>query len=142
LIDSNLKAPLFLAQAAAPYLREAKGSIVNIVDIHTERPLKHFSVYTIAKAGLAGMTRSLAIDLAPDVRVNGVSPGAILWPETGNPGGNAYSNEERERIVSQTPLKRTGSPDDIAGAVKYLMFDAPYATGQILAIDGGRSIAL
>jgi pteridine reductase len=138
LIDSNLKAPLFLSQAAAPYLRETRGSILNIVDIHIERPLKNFSVYTIAKAGLAGMTRSLAIDLAPDVRVNGISPGAILWPDA----GNDYSIEERERIVRQTPLKRTGTPEDIAGAAKYLMLDAPYATGQILAIDGGRSIAL
>ncbi len=138
LIDANLKAPLFLSQAAAPFLRKARGGIVNIVDIHAERPLKNFVVYTAAKAGLAGMTRSLAIDLAPEVRVNGVSPGAILWPDD----GKDYSAEERDRIVLQTPLLRTGTPEDIAGAVKYLLLDAPYVTGQILAVDGGRAIAL
>ena len=138
LIDANLKAPLFLSQAAAPYLKKTRGSIVNIVDIHAERPLKDFVVYTVAKAGLAGLTRSLALELAPEVRVNGVSPGAILWPD----GGNDYPDAERQRIVSQTPLQRVGSPEDIAGAVKYLMLDAPYVSGQILAVDGGRSVAL
>jgi pteridine reductase len=138
LIDSNLKAPLFLSQAAAPYLQKMQGSIVNIVDIHAERPLKEFVVYTIAKAGLAGLTRSLALELGPDVRVNGVSPGAILWPDA----GSDYSDAERKRIVAQTPLQRTGSPEDIAGAVKYLMLDAPFISGQILAVDGGRSQAL
>ena len=135
LIDSNLKAPLFLSQAAAPYLKKTQGGIVNIVDIHAERPLKDFVVYTIAKAGLAGLTRSLSIELAPEVRVNGVSPGAILWPD----GGHDYPAAEQQRIVSQTPLQRTGAPDDIAGAVKYLLLDAPYVSGQILAVDGGRS---
>lgn len=135
LIDSNLKAPLFLSQAAAPYLKKTQGGIVNIVDIHAERPLKDFVVYTIAKAGLAGLTRSLAIELAPEVRVNGVSPGAILWPDA----GHDYPAAEQQRIVSQTPLQRTGAPDDIAGAVKYLLLDAPYVGGQILAVDGGRS---
>lgn len=141
LIGSNLKAPLFLSQAAAPYLRASRGSIVNIVDIHSDRPLKDFVVYTAAKAGLAGLTRALAIDLGPDVRVNGVSPGAILWPEPGH-GPDDYPEAERRRIVQQTPLKRVGSAEDIAGAVKYLMLDAPYVTGQILAVDGGREIAL
>ena len=95
-------------------------------------------VYTVAKAGLVGLTRSLALELAPEVRVNGVSPGAILWPD----GGNDYPDAERKRIVSQTPLQRVGSPDDIAGAVKYLMLDAPYVSGQIIAVDGGRSVSL
>ena len=138
LIDSNLKAPLFLAQAATPYLRKSHGSIVNIVDIHAERPLKNFVVYTVAKAGLAGLTRSLALELGPEVRVNGVSPGAILWPE----GGDDFPADEQARIASQTPLKRIGSPDDIARAVKYLMFDAPFVSGQILAVDGGRSLVV
>ena len=142
LIDSNLKAPLFLSQAAAPYLKKTQGSIVNIVDIHGERPLKDFVVYSVAKAGLIGLTRSLALELGPEVRVNGVSPGAILWPEAGNAGGKVFSQEEQQRIVAQTPLKRIGTPDDIARAVKYLMFDAPFMTGQIIAVDGGRSQAI
>jgi pteridine reductase len=135
---TNLRAPLFLAKAAAAHLAKARGAIVNIVDIHAERPLRDFTAYTIAKAGLAGLTRSLALELAPDVRVNGVSPGAILWPEP----DDAFPPEERARITAQTPLRRTGSPEDIAGAVKYLLLDAPFVTGQILAVDGGRSIAL
>lgn len=138
LMGSNLKAPLFLSQAAVRYLRPAQGAIVNIIDIHTERPLKDFVVYNAAKAGLAGLTRSLALDLAPDIRVNGVSPGAILWPED----GNDYPAGERTRIEGQIPLKRVGSTADIAGAVKYLLLDALYVTGQILAVDGGREIAL
>jgi pteridine reductase len=138
LIDSNLKAPLFLSQAAAPYLKKTLGGIVNIVDIHAERPLKDFVVYTVAKAGLAGLTRSLALELAPEVRVNGISPGAILWPD----GGHDYPAAEQQRILAQTPLQRVGTPGDIAGAVKYLLLDAPYVSGQILAVDGGRSQAL
>ncbi len=138
LIDSNLKAPLFLSQAAAPHLRKTRGAIVNIVDIHAERPLKNFAVYTTAKAGLVGLTRALALELAPEVRVNGVAPGAILWPET----GHDFPSEEQRRITAQTPLQRTGSPEDIAGAVKMLMLDAPFVTGQIVAVDGGRSLAL
>ncbi len=138
LIGTNLKAPMFLSQAAVPYLQKTHGSIVNIVDIHAERPLKDFVVYSAAKAGLAGLTRSLALELAPDIRVNGVSPGAIVWPD----GTLDFPAAERERIVMQTPLRRTGSPQDIAGAVKFLMLDAPYVTGQILAVDGGRELAL
>jgi pteridine reductase len=138
LIGSNLRAPLFLAQAAAPRLRESKGAIVNVVDIHAERPLKDFVVYSIAKAGLAGLTRSLALELGPEIRVNGVSPGAILWPD----GGQHFDASEKERIADQTPLRRIGSPEDVAGAVKYLLFDAPFVTGQILAVDGGRGIYL
>jgi pteridine reductase len=138
LIGANLKAPLFLSQAAVPYLRETKGSIVNIVDIHAERPLKDYVVYCAAKAGLVGLTRSLALELGPDIRVNGVSPGAILWPD----GTSDFSEAERARIVEQTPLKRIGSPQDIADAVKFLLLDAPYVSGQILAVDGGREISL
>ncbi len=138
LVGTNLRAPLFLAQAAASHLRASRGAIVNIVDIHAERPLAGFLAYSVAKSGLAGLTRALALELAPDVRVNGVSPGAILWPED----GEAFPAGERERITGQTPLRRTGTPEDIAGAVKYLLFDAPFVTGQVLAVDGGRSIAL
>lgn len=138
LVGTNLRAPLFLSKAAAPHLRAARGAIVNIVDIHAERPLAGYLAYSVAKSGLAGLTRALALELAPEVRVNGVSPGAILWPED----GEAFPPGERERITVQTPLRRTGGPEDIAGAVKYLLLDAPYVTGQVLAVDGGRSIAL
>jgi pteridine reductase len=136
LIGSNLRAPLFIAQEAAPHLAKGQGAIVNIVDIHADRPLKGYSVYSIAKAGLAALTRSLAIELAPEVRVNGVSPGAIAWPEDGQ-----FDAQERQRIVATTPLGRVGSPEDIAQAVHFLAC-APYVTGQILAVDGGRSIFL
>jgi pteridine reductase len=134
LIGSNLRAPLFIAQEAAPELAKAEGAIVNIVDIHAERPLKGYSLYTIAKAGLAAMTRSLALELAPRVRVNGVAPGAIAWPEDGQ-----FPDAERARIIATTPLARAGSPEDIARAVHFLAC-SPYVTGQILAVDGGRSI--
>ena len=138
LIGTNLRAPLLLAQAAAPRLRERRGAIVNVVDIHAERPLPGFLVYSVAKAGLAGLTRALALELGPDVRVNGVAPGAILWPDD----GAHFNVAERRRITEQTPLARIGSPEDIAGAVKYLLVDAPFVTGQILAVDGGRAIHL
>ena len=138
LIGTNLRAPLFLAQAAAPRLREARGAIVNVVDIHAEQPLKDFVVYSVAKAGLAGLTRSLALELGPEVRVNGVAPGAILWPD----GEAHFDAAEKGRITAHTPLARIGSPEDVAGAVKYLLFDAPFVTGQILAVDGGRGIHL
>lgn len=134
LIGSNLRAPLFIAQQAAPELAKHEGSIVNIVDIHAERPLRGYALYSIAKAGLAAATRSLAVELAPRVRVNGVAPGAIAWPEDGQ-----FADAERERILATTPLARLGSPDDIARAVHFLAC-APYVTGQILAVDGGRSI--
>jgi len=136
LMGSNLRAPLFLSQAAAPYLREAHGAIVNLIDIHAERPLKDFVVYSVAKSGLAGLTRSLALELGPEVRVNGVAPGAILWPD----GDEHFAPSERSRIIEQTPLRKIGGPGDVAGAVKYLLFDAPFVTGQILAVDGGRGI--
>ena len=136
LIGSNLRAPLFISQEAAPELARTGGSIVNIVDIHADRPLKGYAVYSIAKAGLAALTRSLALELAPQVRVNGVAPGAIAWPEDGQ-----FDAEERKRIVATTPLARTGTPEDIAQAVHYLAC-APYVTGQIIAVDGGRSVFL
>ena len=138
LIGSNLRAPLFLAQGAAPQLRAHRGAIVNVVDIHWERPLKDYVVYSIAKAGLAGLTRSLAVELAPEVRVNGVAPGAILWPEE----DDVFPQAERQRIVAQTPLGRTGAAEEVAGAVKYLLLEAPFVTGQIVAVDGGRSVQL
>src|SRR5688572_14067466 len=134
LIGSNLRAPLFIAQQAAPELAKHEGSIVNIVDIHAERPLKGYALYSIAKAGLAAMTRALALELAPRVRVNGVAPGAIAWPDDGQ-----FPDAERARIVATTPLARTGAPQDIARAVRFLAGE-PYVTGQILAVDGGRSI--
>ena len=134
LMASNLKAPLFLAQALAEELKSRSGRIVNIVDIHARRPLKDHLVYGPAKAGLDMLTRSLAKDMAPEVRVNGVSPGAILWPEDG------MTEDTQASIVSQVPLARTGEPADIATAVLFLIRDANYATGQVLAIDGGRSI--
>ena len=135
LIGTNLRAPLFLSQAAAPHLRKAGGAIVNITDIHAERPLKNYVIYSIAKTGLVGLTRSLARELGPEVRVNGVAPGAIVWPEDGS-----WDDVTRQRVVSHTLLKRTGEPDDIARAVYYLIAEAPYVTGQIVAVDGGRSI--
>jgi pteridine reductase len=134
LIGSNLRAPLFIAQQAAPELSKNDGAIVNIVDIHAERPLKGYALYSIAKAGLAAMTRSLALELAPRVRVNGVAPGSIAWPEDGQ-----FPDEERARILATTPLARIGSPEDVARAVHFLAC-APYVTGQVLAVDGGRSI--
>ncbi len=133
LIGSNLKAPLFLSQAAAPHLREHEGCIVSIVDIHAERPLKEFPVYSMAKAGLVMLTKSLACELGPEIRVNAVAPGAILWPEH-------LGEAEKEKIISRTFLKRQGAPDDIARAILYLIRDAGYVSGQVLTIDGGRSL--
>jgi pteridine reductase len=137
LIGTNLRAPTFLAQAAAPALRRSQGAIVNITDIHAERPLKGYVVYTLAKAGLTGLTRSLARELAPEVRVNAVAPGPILWPDD-----EQFDELSRQRIVSQTPLKREGTPDDIARAVHFLLVDASYVTGMTIAVDGGRHIAI
>ncbi|MGH8194461.1 MAG: pteridine reductase [Woeseiaceae bacterium] len=134
LLGSNLKAPLFLSQAAWPHLRTAGGSIVNLIDIHAQRPLRDHAVYGAAKAGLAMLTRSLAKDMAPEVRVNGIAPGAILWPKDG------MTATVQDSIIRQIPLQRPGSPDDIAGCVLYLVRDATYITGQVIAVDGGRSI--
>jgi pteridine reductase len=133
LVGSNLKAPLFLAQAAWPHLRACEGSIVNLVDIHARRPLRNYSVYGAAKAGLAMLTRALAKEMAPEVRVNAIAPGAILWPETG------MTESAKQSVLRQVPLKRAGSPADIADCLMYLV-RARYVTGQVIAIDGGRSI--
>ena len=134
LVGSNLRAPLFLSQAAMPALKSAGGCIVNIVDIHAQRPLRNHVVYGAAKAGLAMLTRSLAKDLAPEIRVNGVAPGAILWPE------DDMTSETKEKILEQVPLGRQGLPADIADAVIFLARDARYVTGQIISVDGGRSL--
>ncbi|HTP39040.1 MAG TPA: pteridine reductase [Steroidobacteraceae bacterium] len=135
LIGSNLKAPLFLAQAAAPALRESRGLLLNIADIHGLRPLGGHPVYSVAKAGLIMLTRSLARELAPEVRVNAIAPGPVLWPEA------SMEPERQQRILEHTLLKRAGSPTDIARTVRFFAVDAPYVTGQILAVDGGRSVS-
>ena len=140
LIGSNLKAPLFLTQAAAPYLKAARGAVVNITDIHAERPFAGYPLYCAAKAALIGLTRALAVELAPEVRVNGVAPGPVLWPES--EGESHFDPAERERIIAHTLLKHAGSPADIARAVRYLICDATYTTGQILNVDGGRTTHL
>lgn len=138
LLGTNLKAPIFLAQAAAAELRRRHGCIVNIVDIHADFPMHGHLLYNVAKSGLAGLTRALAQELAPEVRVNGVSPGVSLWPENA-----AWQDEgQRRRIVANTLLKREGEPEDIARTVQFLIADAPYITGQVIAVDGGRSINL
>jgi pteridine reductase len=134
LIGTNLKAPLFLVQAAAAELRLRKGLVLNLVDIHATRPLKRHPVYCAAKAGLAMLTQSLARELAPHVRVNGIAPGPVMWPD------GAMDTELKERILDRTALKRMGSPTDIAQAALFFAAHAPYVTGQILAVDGGRSV--
>lgn len=138
LMGSNLKAPLFLSQAAADALRASQGCIVNITDMHIERPKKHYIVYSAAKAGLVSLTKSLAQELAPDVRVNAVAPGPVLWPDDNQEFDEGY----RQQVVNQTLLKRTGEPSDIAKAVKFLIDDAPFITGHVLAVDGGRNLSL
>jgi len=137
LIGTNLRAPLFLSQAAAAALRKSQGAIVNIADIHAERPLKNFVVYSVAKAGLVGLTRSLARELAPDVRVNAVAPGPILWPDD-----DSFDEVSRQRIISHTLLRREGTPEDIAKAVHFLIADAGYVTGETINVDGGRHVAI
>jgi pteridine reductase len=134
LLGTNLRAPTFLAQAAASELRRSQGLILNMVDIHGIRPLRDHSVYSTAKAGLIMLTRALARELAPEVRVNAIAPGPVLWPESG------IDEERKQKILEQTPLRRAGSPDDIARAVLFFATDAPFVTGQVLAVDGGRSI--
>jgi len=133
LLGSNLKAPFFLSQALADTLLENCGCIINIIDIHAERGLKGYPIYSIAKAGLAGMTRILAKELGPEIRVNGVSPGAILWPEE-------QCSDQKEEILRRVVLKRSGEPEDIAKAACFLIEDAPYITGQIITVDGGRTL--
>jgi pteridine reductase len=134
LVNSNMKAPLFLSQAAAPYLVETRGCIVNMLDVHAQRPMKEHPVYCAAKAGLSMLTLSLARELGPEVRVNGVAPGAILWPD------NDMSEETKQLILERTALKHAGRPLDIARTILFLVRDADYITGQIIAVDGGRSI--
>ena len=133
LLGTNLRAPFFLARAAAPLLRQRQGCIVNLTDIHARRPLRDHAIYSISKAALDMLTMALAKELAPEVRVNGVAPGAVLWPEGMDAG-------LRQRIVSHTVLKRGGTPEDVAAAVRFLVCDAPYVTGQILTVDGGRTL--
>lgn len=134
LLNSNLKAPLFLAQAAAPYLRQVRGNIINMTDVHAQRPMKDHPVYCAAKAGLAMLTMSLAKELGPEVRVNSVAPGAILWPD------NDMPEHTKSLILDRTSLKKPGDPIDIAKTILFLVRDAHYITGQIIAVDGGRTI--
>ncbi|MES9897536.1 MAG: pteridine reductase [Sedimenticola sp.] len=133
LMSSNLKAPFFLALTAAPLLKKSNGVIINLVDIHARRPLKNYPIYSMAKAGNAMMVKSLARELGPEIRVNGVAPGAILWPEEG------MDQETKELILSRTALGRPGTPEDIANTVRFLALDAGYISGQVIAVDGGRS---
>lgn len=134
LLDTNLKAPLFLAQAAAPELGLAKGCIVNIADIYGLKPLAAHAAYCAAKAGLIMLTRSLALELAPNIRVNAIAPGAILWPESG------CDEIERAAVLAKTPMGRAGHPSDIAQTVLFLVRNAHYVTGQVIKVDGGRAI--
>lgn len=134
LVGSNLRAPLFLSQAAAEALRHSCGLIVNMVDIHGRRPLKQHPVYSAAKAGLVMLTKSLARELGPEVRVNGIAPGPVLWPE------RDLDPALKDEIIARTALKRSGSPDDVARAALYLATEAPYVTGQVITVDGGRSL--
>jgi pteridine reductase len=136
LFAANARAPLLLAQAAAAALTERRGAIVNLIDIYAERPLPRHSVYCMSKAALAMATLALAQELAPAVRVNGVAPGAVLWPESGK------AQAERQALIERTPLARSGSPEDVAGAVLWLLREAPFVTGQIIRIDGGRTLAI
>ena len=134
LIGSNMKAPFFLSQAVMPLLKEQQGNIINITDIHAQKPLKGHTIYCSAKAGLVMLTKSLAKELAPDIRVNAIAPGAILWPE------NNMSDEVKQKIVNDIALKRIGEPNDIAKTALFLARDANYITGQVIAVDGGRSL--
>ena len=135
LFASNARAPFFLAQAAAPHLKASKGAIVNLVDIYAERPLREHPVYCMAKAALVMATRSLALELAPEVRVNAIAPGAILWAE------NETSDAKQQAMLARTPLARTGTPAEVAEAVRWLLRDATYTTGQVIPLDGGRMLA-
>jgi pteridine reductase len=132
LFAANARAPFFLAQAAAPHLRAARGAIVNLADIYGERPLRDHAVYGMSKAALLHMTRALALELAPEVRVNAIAPGAILWPDGGK------DDTAKAALLARTPLGRTGTLDEVAEAVRWLIADATYATGEVLRLDGGR----
>jgi pteridine reductase len=135
LLGTNLKVPMFLSQAAVPALRKSRGLIINIVDIHALRPLRNYTVYCTAKAGLHMLTRSLAKELGPEIRVNGISPGPVLWPE------GQGDTRERDKIIERTVLKRMGDPTDVARTALFFAAHAPFITGQVLAVDGGRSVA-
>ena len=139
LVNSNMKAPLFLTQAAAPYLKQVQGNIINMIDIHAQRPMKQHTVNCAAKAGLAMLTMSLAKELGPEIRVNGVAPGAILWPASDGPNGD-MPDHTKNLILQRTSLKRPGQPSDIAKTILFLARDADYITGQIIAVDGGRTL--
>ena len=134
IMETNLKAPFFLSQAAAPYLKKTHGAIVNITDIYAHRPLAEHAIYCASKAGLWSLTQSLAHELSPEIRVNAIAPGAIMWPE------NDTDELSHQRLVSRTPLRRVGDADDIARAVKFLLTDADFITGQMINVDGGRTV--
>jgi pteridine reductase len=136
MLDANLRGPYFLIQGLLPAMRCGGASIVNLLDVHVDRPLRDFNAYGAAKAAMASLTRSLAVELGPDIRVNGVAPGAILWPE----GENSYDEPMREKTLADTPSKRLGEPMDIARTVSFLACDAPFITGQIIVVDGGRGL--
>lgn len=136
LFASNAQAPFFLTQAALPALRAAHGAIVNLVDIYAERSIANYPIYVMTKGALAAMTRTLALDLAPHVRVNGVAPGAVMWPSDGK------SYDDQQAMMARTPLGRAGTPEDVAATVLWLLRDAPFVTGQIIRVDGGRSISI
>jgi pteridine reductase len=136
-LNSNLTAPFFLSLAAAPHLKKTRGCIINMVDIRGTQPLKHYTPYCISKAGLIMATKSLALEWAPEIRVNGIAPGVVLWPDE----TNATDQKIQEKIIARTPLKRAGTPEDAANAAYFLIEEAPYITGQVIAIDGGRSLA-
>ncbi len=136
LFASNVQAPFFLSQAAAPFLKNSQGSIVNIVDIYAERPLLRHPVYCMAKAALAMMTQALAKELGPEIRVNGVAPGAVMWPEA----GKVYADQQE--LITRSALQRAGTPEDVANTVLFLLRDATFVTGQILRVDGGRSLSI
>lgn len=137
LINTNMRAPLLLSQACVPFLKSTSGTIVNITDIHAEFPARNYTVYSVAKAGLLGLTRSLAIELAPEIRVNAVAPGAIKWPK-----GQIFSVMEKRKIIRNTLLKKMGGPEDIARTVGFLVAEAPYVTGQVINVDGGRTLCI
>jgi pteridine reductase len=136
LFASNAQAPFFLVQAAIPALRKSRGVVVNMLDIYAERPLAGYTIYCMAKAAQAAMTRSLALELGPDIRVNGIAPGAVMWPSSGK------SEVEKKEVLSRTPLQRTGTPDDVANAVLWLLRDAHYVTGHVIPVDGGRLLSI
>jgi pteridine reductase len=136
LFASNAQAPFFLTQAAVPALRAAHGAVVNIVDIYATRAIANYPIYVMAKGALVAMTHTLALDLSPEIRVNGVAPGAVMWPSDGK------SYDDQQAVLARTPLGRAGTPEDVAGAVLWLLRDAPFVTGQIIPVDGGRSVSI